>query len=89
MRRPRLLQAAMADSVRTGTFHDVEIHVYSKREIASDYTHAPAIIHARASFLEEASSALRGEIISSFYHNAKYYSYTYTRFRSLEGSTIT
>ncbi|KAI0766538.1 hypothetical protein BC629DRAFT_892344 [Irpex lacteus] len=59
MRRPRLLQAAVADSVRTGTFHDVEIHVYSKRESASEYTHAPSIIHARASFLEEASSALR------------------------------
>ncbi|KAI0085159.1 hypothetical protein BDY19DRAFT_458721 [Irpex rosettiformis] len=63
-RRSQLLQEAIQDSVRTGTFHNVEIYTYRKRGKKSRCAHVPAVIYGRASLLEAASPVLK-DLLSS------------------------
>ncbi|KAI0085157.1 hypothetical protein BDY19DRAFT_997043 [Irpex rosettiformis] len=63
-RREQLLQAAIYDSVRSGTFHNVEIYAYNNRERAFGLAHVPTVIYARTSFLEASSPVLK-ELLQS------------------------
>ncbi|KAI0085158.1 hypothetical protein BDY19DRAFT_997044 [Irpex rosettiformis] len=66
--RSQLLQEAIRDSVRTGTFHDVEIYAYSKRNKSTGSVHTPTIVYARKSFLEAASPILKGLLTNGKRH---------------------
>ena len=64
LRRHKLLQEAITDSVRTGTFHNVEIYAYSTRERISRSVRILTVIHARTAFLEASSPILQSIVIS-------------------------
>ena len=66
--RPHLLQEAVRDSVHTGTFHNIELYAYSKRNKHSGSAHNPTVFHARISFLKAASTVLRGMHSYAFNH---------------------
>ncbi|KAI0085160.1 hypothetical protein BDY19DRAFT_997046 [Irpex rosettiformis] len=62
--RPHLLQEAIRDSVRTGTFNNVEIYTHRKRGKVPGFACVPAVVHGRASFLEAASPVLKDLLVT-------------------------